>query len=739
MIRRKIMRTRFQVLIIFVLFLLFVFGGNYDKTFAGNTSPSLMANDAVLQEIGRWPDGICTVAITDGDTLLFTGNGSAVDILSTAQLNSWHLISRINLPSLPVDLAYRDGWLYVLTNNNGLLIYNVKEASQPVKYGNYDIGDVPYAVGIHYPYVFITYQDYGLSIVQVQNPDQPTEAASYSIGGEAKGMWLTDTLAFITRGWNGLVIFNISDPTQPAFLGEIDTYDEAYDVYVQNGYAYVADLTGIEVIDVSKPTAPTAVKRLWLDGWPVTLTGNGLDRLYVGALEGGIKEVEISNPADPHFVRDYKAWAWDVWLQQNRLYVAGYNQGLHVLSIANLDTISYIANYSTAYTTQDMTVNGRYMYVANWKNGLYVVDLQASPYPKTVGRWNSYDASVSVAVDEQTEIVYLADQAGFLRQIDVSNPTDPREIGFFDFGQQIQSHHVLVSERYVYSSAGYNGWYAINKHGRGELHAVMFWSAPETFVYASCVIRDTLALIAGGDKGLFILNIADTAQVIQLAQYKEDGISVSAVCASNDYAFINNGDYLYVLDIHDPTNPQKVGEYDTGNTIHDIQVQNNRVYLANSYNGVLVLDVNDPANPAFVARFNKVGDVVRSIFLTGDTIFAAGGKGGVYLLKNPVTGINASPTAISRTYHLLPNFPNPFNPTTVIPYELPQAGQVKLVILNPLGQIVKTLINGWQTAGRHQVVWDGRSASGQLLSSGIYFYCLKTGSFKQTRKMILIR
>jgi hypothetical protein len=94
---------------------------------------------------------------------------------------------------------------------------------------------------------------------------------------------------------------------------------------------------------------------------------------------------------------------------------------------------------------------------------------------------------------------------------------------------------------------------------------------------------------------------------------------------------------------------------------------------------------------------------------------------------------------VADKFELLPNFPNPFNPTTVIPYELPQAGQVKLVILNPLGQIVKTLINGWQTAGRHQVVWDGRSASGQLLSSGIYFYCLKTGSFKQTRKMILIR
>jgi hypothetical protein len=99
----------------------------------------------------------------------------------------------------------------------------------------------------------------------------------------------------------------------------------------------------------------------------------------------------------------------------------------------------------------------------------------------------------------------------------------------------------------------------------------------------------------------------------------------------------------------------------------------------------------------------------------------------------------ADKNSLPAEFALKQNYPNPFNPTTVIPYELPQAGQVKLVILNPLGQIVKTLINGWQTAGRHQVVWDGRSASGQLLSSGIYFYCLKTGSFKQTRKMILIR
>ncbi|HUV36272.1 MAG TPA: FlgD immunoglobulin-like domain containing protein [Patescibacteria group bacterium] len=85
------------------------------------------------------------------------------------------------------------------------------------------------------------------------------------------------------------------------------------------------------------------------------------------------------------------------------------------------------------------------------------------------------------------------------------------------------------------------------------------------------------------------------------------------------------------------------------------------------------------------------------------------------------------------------NFPNPFNPVTTIRYNLPTSSYVELRIYDVRGALVRTLVTGHQAAGEKQVSWDGRLDSGLTAASGVYFYQLKTDSFKKTRKMILLR
>jgi hypothetical protein len=85
------------------------------------------------------------------------------------------------------------------------------------------------------------------------------------------------------------------------------------------------------------------------------------------------------------------------------------------------------------------------------------------------------------------------------------------------------------------------------------------------------------------------------------------------------------------------------------------------------------------------------------------------------------------------------NFPNPFNPLTTIKYRLHQMSNVTLSIFNQLGENVRTLINEKQPIGNYQVQWDGRNQEGINVSSGIYLYRLKAGSFIQMRKMLLLR
>lgn len=98
------------------------------------------------------------------------------------------------------------------------------------------------------------------------------------------------------------------------------------------------------------------------------------------------------------------------------------------------------------------------------------------------------------------------------------------------------------------------------------------------------------------------------------------------------------------------------------------------------------------------------------------------------------TAIEPLDLNVPKDYKLSQNFPNPFNPATNIQFAIPVSGHVKLTVYNVAGQQVATLVNGIISAGTYQVDFDARN-----LSSGIYFYSLQAGSFKQVKKMLLNR
>ncbi len=88
---------------------------------------------------------------------------------------------------------------------------------------------------------------------------------------------------------------------------------------------------------------------------------------------------------------------------------------------------------------------------------------------------------------------------------------------------------------------------------------------------------------------------------------------------------------------------------------------------------------------------------------------------------------------------LLGNYPNPFNPTTSISFSLPNEQDIELSIYNIKGQKVKTLYSGSADKGKHSMVWEGKDANDKSVSSGLYFYKLKTNNNVLTRKMIMLK
>lgn len=104
-----------------------------------------------------------------------------------------------------------------------------------------------------------------------------------------------------------------------------------------------------------------------------------------------------------------------------------------------------------------------------------------------------------------------------------------------------------------------------------------------------------------------------------------------------------------------------------------------------------------------------------------------------------LTTLAKSDAVLPQQYSLNQNFPNPFNPQTMISFSLPQSGDVKLEIFNILGERVRTLADGPLTAGSYRYTWDGKDNAGRSTPSGIYLYRLSAEGFESTRKMLLLK
>jgi hypothetical protein len=105
----------------------------------------------------------------------------------------------------------------------------------------------------------------------------------------------------------------------------------------------------------------------------------------------------------------------------------------------------------------------------------------------------------------------------------------------------------------------------------------------------------------------------------------------------------------------------------------------------------------------------------------------------------PPTSVRDGMGSLPAKFKLYFNYPNPFNPVTTITYDMPVKSVVQLDIYNVLGVFVKRLVNETQDAGNYSVPWDGTDNSEILVSSGLYFYKLTSGTNSQINKALLVK
>ena len=124
------------------------------------------------------------------------------------------------------------------------------------------------------------------------------------------------------------------------------------------------------------------------------------------------------------------------------------------------------------------------------------------------------------------------------------------------------------------------------------------------------------------------------------------------------------------------------------------------------------------------------------LFTINDIILSSSfGKSQSYKIENNEAKFNVIP----NEFKLHPSYPNPFNPTTMIPYDIAKEALVTLTIIDILGREVATLVNENKRPGKYQILWNGRSKSHTQLPTGVYFVQLKANEFVSINKITLLK
>ena len=249
-----------------------------------------------------------------------------------------------------------------------------------------------------------------------------------------------------------------------------------------------------------------------------------------------------------------------------------------------------------------------------------------------------------------------------------------------------------------------------------------------------------------------------------LIQTKDGDYIITGGFAGSD--FTQKEGKLYLLKTDSYGNKiwsKNIGERQTCRVGYCVQQTNNEGYITAGtifYNLDSDLDYYRSVN-VYLSKFNLEGDTLwtktvideiageaysiqkafdKGYIIIGEAYTSDTESHNIYLIKTDSLGyINKEATIITK-YYLFQNFPNPFNSSTKIFYKIPERSKVILDVYNILGQKIRTLVNrDSHHEGIFSVSWDGKNNYGSCVSSGVYFYRLKTDKFVETKKMLLIR
>lgn len=403
--------------------------------------------------------------------------------------------------------------------------------------------------------------------------------------GEASSVTISDNYAYIAGGETGLHVLDVSNPADPRRVGGYDT--GAWDVAVVGHYAYIAG-----------------------GRW------DGDDFSAAWIYRDALSIVDITDPARPQRVGGYDIGAHvrHVVVSGQFAYLAGgrwdeteqtYRDALTIIDISDPAQPLRVGTYAGGYV-QGVAVSGQYAYVAGgrwdgaaraYRDAMTIIDIRDPAQPRPLAAYDTGGYFESVAVVGQ--YAYLPDGSAGIQVIDVSNPVSPQRVNVVKTDGDAQ--RLALSGKYA---------------------SVIQWEWSE---------------FGADESRIHLLDLADPASPQIVGRYTTSG-SAEHVAVSGTYAYVlaarsagiggesyGSSTRLEVVDVSDPVNSQRVGQFDMGGYAWDLALWGDHAYVADGIGGLQVLDVSDPGMPERLGGL-QISGWAHSVALAGKYACVVGAR-----------------------------------------------------------------------------------------------------------------
>lgn len=519
-------------------------------------------------------------------------------------------------------------------------------------------------------------------------------------GGSISNVVVVGNYAYVTQGQDMLVI-DVTKTSNPSEVGKLTTLSLVNSIVVEGNYAYIANGdNGLQVVDITNPTAPTIVGTYTHNSgaaYGVTVASN---YAYIANGNSGLVIVDITNPTAPTFKGRYDTpgYAYGISVVGNYAYVADGDNGLVVVDVTNPAAPTSLSSYDTVKANA-VTVSGNYAYVADDSNGLVVVDITNPVAATYTGKYDTQGNATCVAIEGN--YAYVADGSSGLSIVNIANPATPSSTAVYS-ATPGYAYSVDVVDNYAYVAYGRTGLAIINI---SKPSAPSYAGIYDVAGFASGVaIADNYAYVAYGYMGLTVVDITNPTAPTRAGSYITTGYAHDIAVAGN-YAYIADGNSgLVIADVKNPSSPSLEGSYNpnTGGHAWGVAVSDSYAYLADGSSGLLIVDVTNPASPTLEGGYNTAGNA-ENVVISGNYAYVADGDNGLVILD-----ITKPSAPVHKGSYDTPG--HAYGVNVIGNYAYVADGSDGLVILNITNPAAPSLVGSYDTNFAQNIAVSGNYA-----------------------------